>query len=301
MAVSTRIIKRRIKSVSSTRKITKAMELVSAAKMRKAVQAVLASRPYSRTAWAAVGELAAKADAALHPLLRREPLEGGAGRELVVFYASDRGLCGGYLSQVTRALGGFMAGRDRAGVDVVTIGRKAADAAARRGYRVIASFSDLAVQPSAAELRPVAKIAMDGFVAGAYDRVHLCFTDYRSALVQRPVVRTVLPLGRMEGLGEIAGAEPLAESPALAEYLFEPSPGEVLAAMLPRLIESQVYQALLEASASEHSARMMAMRSATDAATEMIDALTLAFNQARQAGITREIAEISSGKAALES
>jgi len=301
MPVSTRIIKRRIKSVTSTKKITKAMELVSAAKMRKAVQAVLSSRPYSETAWAAVTELAQGADASLHPLLRRE---GDSGRELVVFFASDRGLCGGFVSQVTRTFSAFMADRDTENVDVVTIGRKAQDAAARRGWKIIASFTDLAVQPRVADLRPVAKMAMDGFVDGQYDRVWLCFTDYRSALVQKPLIRPLLPIGKIEGLGEVDRQDPEAkpDEPSTAtEYLFEPDPSAVLEAMLPRLVESQIYQAVLESSASEYSARMMAMRSATDAATEMIDALTLTFNQARQAGITAEIAEISSGKAALES
>jgi F-type H+-transporting ATPase subunit gamma len=276
------------------------MELVSAAKMRKSVQAVLASRPYSETAWAAVTQLAAGADESLHPLLRRQ---GSSGKELVIFFASDRGLCGGFVSQITRTFSAFMRERVPANVDVVTIGRKAQDAAARRGWPVYASFTDLSVQPRVTELRPIAKIAMDGYASGAYDKVWLCFTDYRSALVQKPTVKALLPIGRIEGLGEVDGHKDDPEAADLkgVEYLFEPNPSEVLEAMLPRLIESQIYQAVLESSASEQSSRMMAMRSATDAATEMIDALTLTFNQARQAGITREIAEISSGKAALES
>lgn len=302
MAVSTRIIRRRIKSVTSTKKITKAMELVSAAKMRKAVQAVLATRPYSQAAWRAVSELAKVTDAAWHPLLRREPK---GGRELVILFASDRGLCGGFVSQLLKAFFFFVKGRDAARLDVVTVGRKGLDAVARRGLKPIASFTDLDVGPRVAEIRPIARLAADGFTDGTYDAVFLCFTDFRSAISQRPVTRQLLPLAPIAGLGEVEGAgeeKDAGEKLDLAarEYVFEPSPAAVLDVMLPRLVEAQVFQAVLESSASEQSARMVAMRSATDAATEMIDALTLTYNQARQAGITREIAEISSGKAALE-
>lgn len=307
MAVSTRIIRRRIKSVTSTKKITKAMELVSAAKMRKAVQAVLASRPYSQSAWRAVAELAKTTDSALHPLLRRE---AKGGRELVILFASDRGFCGGFVSQLIKAFVTFVKDIDAAKLDVVAVGRKGQDAVVRRGYKLTASFQDISIAPSAADVRPIAKIAAEGFASGAYDRVFLAYTDYRSAISQRPTVAQLLPLAPIKGLGEamVEGRLNAAQPPdagekldlAATEYVFEPSPSAVLDVMLPRLVESQVYQAVLESSASEQSSRMMAMRSATDAATEMIEDFTLTYNQARQAGITREIAEISSGKAALD-
>lgn len=307
MAVSTRIIRRRIKSVTSTKKITKAMELVSAAKMRKAVQAVLASRPYSRSAWRAVTELSKTTDSALHPLLRQE---AKGGRDLVILFASDRGLCGGFVSQLVKTFATFVKDLDADRLDVIAVGRKGQDAVVRRGYRLIASFQDISIAPSAAEVRPIAKLAADGFSAGTYDRVFLAYTDYRSAISQKPMVVPLLPLAPIAGLGEaMVDGQQNAAQPADAgekldlaatEYLFEPSPSAVLDVMLPRLVESQIYQAVLESSASEQSTRMMAMRSATDAATEMIDDLSLTYNQARQAGITREIAEISSGKAALD-
>lgn len=308
MAVSPRIIRRRIKSVASTKKITKAMELVSAAKMRKAVAAVLASRPYSQSAWRAVAELAKVTETSLHPLLRRET---AGGRELVILFASDRGLCGGFVSQLLKTFFAFMKTRDLGRTDIVTVGRKGQDAVARRGLAITAAFTDLAVGPRVADIRPIAKLAVSGFGDGVYDRVWIVFTDYRSAIVQRPTVSQLLPIGQpVAGLGEVevghrenAGEETVAAEGLdldQREFLFEPSPTAVLDVMLPRLVESQIYQAVLESSASEQSSRMMAMRSATDAATDMIDDLTLTYNQARQAGITREIAEISSGKAALE-
>ncbi len=304
MAVSTRIIRRRIKSVTSTKKITKAMELTSAAKMRKAVQSVLSSRPYSLAAWRAVSELAKTADSSLHPLLRQA---GGSGRELIIVFSSDRGLCGSFISQVVKNFMAFMLRREATKVDVITVGRKGQEAALRRGFRPIATFSEISVSPRVTEIRPIAKLAMDGFVSGEYDRVWLSFTDYKSAISQTAKTRQLLPIGHIDGLGDVANAQAtetsLGEKVELtpSEYTFEPDPSAVLDAMLPRLVESQIYQALLETSASEQSSRMVAMRSATEAATEMIDSLTLTYNQARQAGITREIAEISSGKAALES
>lgn len=281
------------------------MELVAAAKMRKAVASVLATRPYAEAAWRAIRELAKVTDPTLHPLLRERE---GTGRTLVVLFSSDRGLCGGFNAQLLRAFGKFYVGRAGTGtVDVVTIGRKGQDAARRKGMNVIATFTDMANNPTVTDIRPIADIAIGDFVAkGGYDEVHLAFTDYRSAMTQVPGVKRLLPITRIEGLGDVneAVAEGMAEKAATPgganEYLFEPSPEKVLDVMLPRLVEAQIYQALLESSASEHAARMMAMRSATDAAEDMIGDLTLTYNQARQAGITREIAEISSGKAALE-
>jgi F-type H+-transporting ATPase subunit gamma len=302
MAISPRLIRRRIKSVTGTRKITKAMELVAAAKMRKAVQATLGTRPYAEAAWRAIRELAQVAESDAHPLLRRPD---GAKKALVLYFSSDRGLCGGFNAQLLRRYAEFAKKHDEE-VEIVAIGRKGQDALRRRDARIIAAFSELSNEPTIASIRPVADLAIQEFRGGAYDAVHIAYTDFRSALVQTPNIKQLLPIVRIEGLGEVddaRGLSPQGTVPAtepIGEFLFEPSPQAVLDAMLPRLVEAQIYQALLESSASEHSARMMAMRSATDAASEMIEDLTLTYNQARQAGITREIAEISSGKAALE-
>jgi len=308
MAISPRLIRRRIKSVTNTRKITKAMELVAAAKMRRAVQATLASRPYAQSAWRAITEIAAAGGSVSHPLLGGQASEGGtsakrSGRILVIAVHSDRGLCGGFNSQLMRAYNLFARGpaanKQR---DVVAIGKKGQDIHARAGSNVVAAFEGIVDRPVLAQVRPITDIAMTDFTSGKYEEVWLAYTDFKSALTQTPHVKRLLPMTRIEGMGEVGDAvkEGVAKAATMTEFLFEPSPEVVLDAMLPRLVESQVWQALLESSASFHSAQMMAMRSATDAAGDMIYDLTLTYNQARQAGITREIAEISSGKAALE-
>jgi F-type H+-transporting ATPase subunit gamma len=298
MPASPRIIRRRIRSVTNTRKITKAMELVAAAKMRKAVASVLATRPYADAAWRAVADLAGVATQAQHPLLTAR---NGGGKTLLILFSSDRGLCGGFNNQLLRQVFKFVVQRPGR-VDVAASGRKGIDGLRRGDIPVVAALTGLSNAPRFTDIRPFADIAMKDFMKGTYDEVYLAYADYRSALTQVPTVRRLLPLtGPIAGLGEAGkavAAEPSRTS--TAEYLFEPSPQAVLDAMLPRLIEAQVWQALLESSASEHAARMLAMKSASDAADDLVDGLTLAYNQARQAGITREIAEISSGKAALE-
>jgi F-type H+-transporting ATPase subunit gamma len=303
MAVPTRLIRRRIRSITNTKKITKAMELVAAAKMRRAISSVLATRPYANSAWRAVEEIAKTSDPSAHPLLK----PGASPRTLVILVSTDRGLCGGINSRLFRALAEFSSGRD---CDFVAVGRKGLSWLKRRSLPVVASFSDLGHNVRSSETAPIAKLSMDDFTSGKYGSVWVAFTDYRSTMRQDPMVRRLLPIARVEVLGEVEGAVKGVEKPAETkgesfsssrlEYLFEPSAAEVLSNMLPRLVEVQVYQAVLESVASEQSARMMAMRSASDAAVDMISSLTLTLNQARQAGITMEIAEISSGKAALE-
>ena len=287
MPVSTRVIRRRIKSVTNTRKITSAMELVAAAKMRKATAAALSSRPYAGGAWDAVRAVTRAAAPDVHPLLRRHA--GSPAPALVVLFTSDRGLCGGYNARALKAF--FDRNAQLAVADVVTIGRRGEQALIRAGLAPVASFHDLGDRPSPTSVRPLARFAINGFVSEKYSRVLVVSTHYKSALTQLPYVTELLPLHEENSAEEKHGASP--------EYLFEPSPREVLDLVLPRIVESQLYQALLEATASEHAARMLAMRSASDAAADMIDDLSLTYNQSRQAGITREIAEISSGAAAL--
>jgi len=283
------------------------MELVAASKMRKAISNVLASRPYAEAAWRAIREIAKVTDPGLHPLLSTKP---GAGRVLVILFTSDRGLCGGFNAQMLRKTNEFVKGvAEGMEVDFITIGKKGQGAVRRFGLNLVASFIELEAHPTVTDIRPIADLASRDFIDGKYEAVYLAFTDYVSALIQKPNISQLLPLARIGGLGEVgetgereqrsAGEE--LEVGGRREYVFEPSPEAVLREMLPRLVEAQVYQAILESSASEHSARMVAMRSATDAASEMIDSLTLTYNRVRQAGITAEIAEISSGKAALES
>jgi len=305
MALSTRAIRRRIKSVKNTRKITKAMELVSASKMRKAVSSVLMSRPFARLAWDTVSAVGAVIDVSLHPLLRKN---NKSGKTLMLLLTSDRGLAGGFNANMTKKV--VQAAKDFGSdnIDVVAVGRKGADASRRAGLKLIASFTGITNNPKFEEILPIGKMLVDEFVKEKYDRVLLTYTDFISAVNQQSVVLELLPLGSAVDLyrvGNVSAQNPstpssLSTPSTPREYKFEPSPEEVLNRLLPRLVETMVYQAVLESAASEHSARMLAMRNASDAAGDMIDSLTFTYNQFRQAAITREIAEISGGKAALE-
>lgn len=337
-----------MRSVANTKKITKAMELVAAAKMRRAVAAALRTRAYARLAWEMVDAVSGTVSGELHPFLR----SGSTASRFILYVvmASDRGLCGGFNAALFRELlkdvqlvrhfegaqatekshkmGGASHGvRSLAGLEMtkwVAIGKKSEQFVRRMGWNLVASFTNIAVAPTVAELRPIARIVMDAFVGGEVDEVRIAFTDFISSLRQQPRVRTLLPLQRIEEIGITPRrhseesrdeeshstvstshdarslASGLEMTKSGVEFLFEPSPEIVLNAMLPRLVELQVYQCYLETGASEHSARMLAMRNASDSAGEMIDDLTLTFNQARQSLITREIAEISAGRAALQ-
>jgi F-type H+-transporting ATPase subunit gamma len=301
MAVQTRVIKRRIKSVKNTRKITKAMELVAASKMRRAVNSVLGTRPYSKLAWNTILSIGKAVDTTLHPLLRKP---SDVNKVLIILITSDRGLAGGYNSNMIRAtrekvrqLG------SNVNIETVCIGKRGADAMKRMDLPVIASFTDITNKTTFEEVLPIGRMVIEEFTKGSYDKVLVAYTDFVSAIVQKPLILDLLPLGTPESTKQIGEVEKETVEKTFSEakeYTFEPSPHHVLDKILPRLVETMVYQAVLEGAASEHSARMMAMRSASDAAGEMIDDLTFTFNQARQAGITQEIAEISSGKAALE-
>lgn len=302
MAISTRLIKRRIKSVANTRKITKAMELVAASKMRKSVQLTLASRAYSGLTKAIVENIRKLIDAKTHPLL--------AGRveaksSLVIVAASDRGLCGGFNGQLLKKTLEFLRGRKEQDIKIITVGKRAEMAIRRAGYKIVASFEAISNSPGFDRTRPIGDLAYKEFIDANVDRVFLVYTDFRGAISQVPEVLQLLPIipeTELKAADEITPE--LEEEREKIEYdeplLFEPNPRAILDTLLPRLLEIRVYQALLESSASEHSARMMAMRNATENASEMLQDLTLTFNQARQASITREISEISAGKAALE-
>ncbi len=272
------------------------MELVSAAKMRRAVNAVLSSRPYATLAWNMVSEIGKVTEVSHHSLLKRP---ASHARMAIICITSDRGLCSGFNAQVIKAADRFRQKQEAGGMecDFVVVGKKGQDAARRMRWNMIAAFSGFSAVPSIAEIQPVAALATQDFVKGVYGSVYLAYTDFISTLKQSPRLHQLLPLARMDAAGE-TGKKSASEF--RYEYSFEPSPRAVLDVMLPRLVETQVYQALYESSASEHSARMVAMKNATDSAKDMIDDLAFTYNQARQAAIAREIAEISAGKAALE-
>lgn len=275
------------------------MELVAASKMRKATSAAISSRPYAKLARELVrGLISGAFDSNSHPLLRAD---NKSKTILAIVITSDRGLAGGFNAQLLKAMFEFSRAQKGAGfeIDYVTAGKKAQDSLRRAGEDIVASFAAFSNNPSASESRILADMAMREFTGRKYSRVYIIYTDFISSLRQEPRVLELLPLGR-DLLQKVQGNLQEQKEESAAEYIFEPNPEEVFNSLLPRLVEVGVYQAALESAASEHSARMVAMKSATDAAGDMIDDLTFTFNQARQAGITREISEIAAGKAALE-
>jgi len=314
-------IKRRIKSVSNTKKVTKAMEMVAASKMRKATANVLATRSYSGLAWDLVKNLASKTDSKYHPLLQKKSEVKKVGLVLVT---SNRGLCGGFNSQIIQKAINYIKDQqeiNKVEVDLVSLGKTGLDFMVKKSHYIAAEFEKLDVTTEITEIRPLAKLLIEDYIAGKYDRVAIAYSDFVSTLVQKPRVLELLPIlseREEKDLGQVGElmnqrnneSPPKADAPLAQkkqegivsefEYLFEPSPDEVLSELLPRLIEMQIYQAVLESDASEHSARMVAMRNASDAAADMIDELTLIFNKARQASITSELADISGGRIAME-
>lgn len=305
MAVSPRTIKRRIKSVANTRKITKAMELVAASKMRKSVQLVQTSRTYSNTVQELVKNIRPHIHQAAHPLLGGRAMPQST---MLLVAASDRGLCGGFNTQLLKKTFEFLKSRSEH-IQLVTIGRRAEQAVRRAGYIVTAAFEAISNAPSFARSVPVGEYVYTQFMSGEAHRVFVAYMDFRNAVSQIPTVMQLLPIipeGELVDLlhSEEEGSDVRKKKKKQKfqelELLFEPDPERVLDALLPRLLETQVYQCLLESSASEHSARMLAMRNATDNASSMLEDLTFTFNQARQAAITQEISEISAGKAAIE-
>lgn len=308
-------MRRRIRSIGNTKKITKAMEMVASAKMRKAVKAVLATRDYANLAWATILHLAGQTDIAEHPLLKNPAATKRVG---LILIGSNRGLCGGFNAQIAQKAIVSIKKHEGAvaNTEIIALGSRSRDIIRGFGFEIVADFKKEDITLQAAEIAPVARLAMQNFIEGKYDKIFVAFTDYVSSLRQVPRVKQLLPIvpepddylgvvGKSAGVGvtkefiEEKQARYLKRGDYRYEYVFEPSAEFVLNQMLPRLIEMQIYQAVLESEASEHSARMMSMKNATDAADDMIHDLNLTYNRARQAGITQEIAEVSSGAAAL--
>ena len=281
---SLRDIRRRIRSVRNMSQVTRAMQMVAASRMRRAQQRVLAARPYSEAVRTMLGELSQqRADpSTLHPLLRIRPIR----RSAYIVFTSDRGLAGALNSNVLRRATEEILAQESE-PDVITAGRKGQDFFTRRGRHLAATFIGLGERGDYADVIPLARIAMDSYSAETVDAVHIVFPRFVSTLTQAPTLIQLLPL------------QPLEEHGTTLEFIVEPSPEEILNALLPRYVEVQLYQALLETTASEHSARMMAMRNATDNALEIVQDLTLTYNKARQAAITKEITEIATAAEAL--
>lgn len=295
---SARDIQRRIKGVRNTRKITRAMEMIAATKMRKAVAAALAMRPYAAGVLDVLRYVSVAAADERNVLFTPRPVVS----ELYVVITSNRGLCGSFNAQIARRLRRTLTEDSNRVRRFITIGRKG-DAMVRRmaAGDIIASFPDVIASPTPSAVRPVARVIMEEFLGGRADRVVVIYTNYVSAMVQEVKVRALLPVAIKDSgrvLDEETDARPAATVDG-AVYAVEPSIGEIVRKVVPQLIEMELYHAILESNASRESAQMMAMKSATDAAGEMIADLTLAYNQIRQQKITQEIAEISAGMAAV--
>ncbi|MGB9721107.1 MAG: ATP synthase F1 subunit gamma [bacterium] len=280
---SVRDIKRHIRSVSNIKKITKTMQMVAGAKMTKTLSALLASRPYAQLAWNLLLNLAPKTERELHPLLQKREIKN----TLIVLITSDRGLCGAFnmniIGEVLKQI------KDKETCSILAVGRKGRDFFIRRGYKIIAEFTGLGAPVSFISITPISQIIIDEFIKGFVDEVNLVYSDYVSNVVQRPTVLRLLPFHQEQP-----------EEPFLAQFVYEPSPEEVIDTLLVRIIEYRIYAAVLESQASEFSARMMAMKNATENAESLIQGLTLSYNKARQEGITKELTELSTTKAVIE-
>lgn len=311
----TKEISRRIKSVSNTKKITRAMEMVSAAKMRKALEAVLKTRTYANLSWETVLRLAKLSQAQSEPLHRLLVKRKKINRVAIIVITSNRGLCGSFNSALINKIKESIV-RHPVPADFILVGKKGSSLYGLPNTSVAAEFPKDDIITNISAITPISRMAAKDYLERKYDKVFVAYTDFVSAVKQIPRVKQILPvdLNVDEYLG-IASSNPnigVAKEMIIEkeskhsgadqgnyEFVFEPSPRAVLDKIIPRLLEVQLYQAFLESNASEHSASMSAMHQATEAADEMVAELTLFYNKARQAGITAEIAEISAGANAL--
>jgi len=289
---STRDIRRRIKSIKNTQQITKAMQMVAASKMRRAQQAALAGRPYATLMNSVLSEVSFHAGDFTHPLMEKRQ----GARRGVILISTDKGLCGGLNSNLMREAAKF----PKDTTVYVAAGRKGSQFLARTKRKLAAEFT-YKDTPLFSEARAISKFGQDLFLRGEVDGVDILFTNYISTLNQKPDVFAFLPIGQIKGVASgVHGAETGEQLlKGATEFLFEPNVEEVLGGLLPHYLNFQVYQILLEAKASEQSARMVAMKNATDNAKQIIKDLTLEYNKLRQANITKELLEIASAAMAM--
>jgi F-type H+-transporting ATPase subunit gamma len=292
---STRDIRRRIKSVKNTAQITKAMQMVAAAKMRKAQQAALVGRPYADLMNAILAEAGPRIASFKHPLMEIREVK----KRAIILVSTDRGLCGGLNSNLLREAAKL---DKNATVVYVTAGRKASQFIARTKRQLAAEFT-YKDTPQFAEARAISKFAQDLFLKGGADAVDILFTNFISTLVQQPKVVPFLPVGKIQavkaGINAPAEGLPKTGAPPTDTFEFEPDEKSVLSELLPHSLNFQAHQILLEAKASEHSSRMVAMKNATDNAKQLIKDLTLEYNKLRQSNITKELLEIASAQMAV--
>ena len=283
--ISARILRRRIQTVENTAKICKAMEMIATAKMKRAQDQARAGRPYAEK----ISEVIA--DLAIHPQVGEDAqplLQNRETRKIaIVHFTTDRGLCGGLNANLNRVIGTFIS-EQIVPVTVITIGRKGRNFMLRAGQTIRAEFTGINDRPSLQDTLPISRVVIDDYSSGEVDLVYLTYPRFVSTMVQQPTMEVLLPIEPVD-----------LPSGERGEYIYEPEPNVVLNELLPRFVEMQVYHAVLELIASEQSARMVAMRSASDNAKEVIEDLTLKLNKARQETITNEICDISGGAEAL--
>ena len=279
-------LKRRIRSIKNTMQVTKAMKMVSAARLRRAQDRIIAARPFAVTTNKVLTSLAARANPELHPLLVQREIKTVE----VVLVTSDRGLCGSFNANAIKAAATFLVQHRAATLNVMSVGRRGRDFVRRRGFKITAEWIDVFRNLEFATAQTIADDLINRYTSGEVDAVVLAYNEFKSVVSQRPVVEQILPIPRAE----------LAQAGEGEDYIYEPGPEALFEAILPGYVRMQVWRALLESAAAEHAARMTAMDSATKNAKELTEALTLHMNRVRQASITTAIIEVVSGAAALE-
>lgn len=299
----TKEIKQRIRSVKNTKKITKAMELVAASKMKRSVSQALSSRLYANYSWNLLISLSERLEGITHSFFT----ENDSKKDLLVLITSNGGLCGAYNSQIIKKSLHLIKKNTTDNLDIITVGKKGDNAMRKIGQNIIASFINIPDNSTLSDISPLSKIIIEEYKKKNYKNIYIGYTDFISALNQKPHIKKLLPISKeelkefIESVGDNLETKELKEKDKKeVPYLFEGDTGKLIESLAEKLTKMQIYQMILESSASEQSSRMMAMKNASEAAGEMIGNLTLIFNKARQAGITQEISEISAGMASID-
>jgi F-type H+-transporting ATPase subunit gamma len=283
-------LRHRIRAVKSTQQITKAMKMISASKLRRAQDRVLGARPFAQRMARVLNSLAGRVDPSTHPLLM-EPAPDPEAKTLLVVITADKGLCGGFNTNIIKAAGAFIASSEGHNVALGLVGRKGRDFFRRRGFEIRLEEIGIFQRVKYADAQRIAREAIEEFTTGRASSVYMVYNEFKSVMQQRIVTEPLLPIPR----SDVSSGGVQTDQPGEIEYIYEPAPARIFEDLLPRHIEIQVYRALLESAAAEHAARMTAMDAATKNSGEIIDNLTLYMNKVRQAAITREIIEVVSG------
>lgn len=291
-----REVKLRIRSVKNIAQVTRALQAVSASRVRKAMEAVAGTRPYASKAWQVLTHIAGQPGRnSLHPLLAERP---EIRNIIVILLSGDRGLAGAYNTNILRYERDHFSSV-KASASYVAVGRKGAELLYRRGAQVMAQFTDLPAEPKFSDVSPIGRIVVDEFLEERVDEVYLVYTDFVNMIRQIPTMKKLLPLELESSEGLVQADFSTARTGPAAAYTYEPGQTEILDEIVPRFTTLQIYQALLESFASEHAARMVAMKNATDNASDLADALTLEYNKVRQQSVTNEMLDIAGGAEAL--